>query len=63
MPVAFHPTRRVARDRRSGPAPRDRRGAADRDGVMIDEATARMARSLLASAEQIAQRKTKTDGG
>jgi citrate lyase subunit beta/citryl-CoA lyase len=38
------------------------RGAVNRDGVMIDEATVRMARSLLASAERIEQRKTKTDG-
>jgi citrate lyase subunit beta/citryl-CoA lyase len=38
------------------------RGATDRDGVMIDEATVRMARSLLAAAERIEQRKTKTDG-
>jgi citrate lyase beta subunit len=38
------------------------RGAVNRNGVMIDEATVRMARSLLASAERIEQRKTKTDG-
>ena len=37
-------------------------GAASRDSIMIDEATLRMARSVLATAELIEQRQTKTDG-
>ncbi|HEX3301362.1 MAG TPA: CoA ester lyase [Thermomicrobiales bacterium] len=37
-------------------------GAASRDSVMIDEASLRMARSVLATAELIEQRQTKTDG-
>jgi citrate lyase subunit beta/citryl-CoA lyase len=37
-------------------------GAVNRDGVMVDEATVRMAKSLLAAADRIEQRATKTDG-
>jgi len=36
-------------------------GAASRDSVMVDEASLRMARSVLATAERIARRQTKTD--
>jgi citrate lyase beta subunit len=37
-------------------------GAASRDSVMIDEASLRMARAVLATAERVAQRHAKTDG-